>query len=93
MCSGERGSGISGMNSEIVMRPAQVLMLISIIMLCNPIVGSRPAWAWVLVGSILLYAGSVQMRVPLMLSVVPFFNTGIWMMLFLSRGPARRSRV
>ena len=81
------------MNSEIVVRPAQVLMLISMVMLCNPVVGSRPAWAFVLIGSILLYTISVQMRVPLMLSVVPFFNTGIWMMLILSRDPARRSRV
>jgi len=42
-----------------------------------------------LVGSILPYTGGVQLRVPLILSAMPFMNTGIWMIVFLSCGRQR----
>ena len=83
-----------GVNGETVTRLAQVLMLVSAVMVCNPVVRSRPAWMLMLVVSILPYAGSVQLRVPLMVAAVPFMNTGIWMIVFLSRGslPGDRQR-
>jgi hypothetical protein len=83
-----------GVNGETVTRLAQVLMLVSAVMVCNPVVGSRPAWTLMLVVSILLYAGNVQLRASLMVAAVPFMNTGIWMIVFLSRGslPGDRQR-
>jgi len=83
-----------GVNGETVTRLAQVLMLVSAVMVCNPVVRSRPAWTLMLVVSILPYACSVQLRVPLMVAAVPFMNTGIWMIVFLSRGslPGNRQR-
>ena len=79
-------------NDEPVTRLEQVLTLVSMLMLCNPVVGSRPAWTWMLVGSILLYAGSVQSRVPLMVAAVPFLNGGIWMFLSRDSAPCSRQR-
>jgi Zn-dependent membrane protease YugP len=78
-------------NGETVTRLAQVLMLVSMVMIGNPVVGSRLAWTLMLIGSILLYASGLQLRVPLILSAVLFLNREIWMILFLSRDSARRS--
>ena len=74
-----------GVNSETVTRLAQVLMLVNRVMVCNTVAGHRPAWALMLVG-ILLYAGGVQLCAPLRVTAVPFMNTGIRMIVFLSRG-------